>query len=694
MFLAPAILAGLLAIGLPLWLHRVARANPARHAFASLMLLEPSEVQRTAQRTLRYWALLILRILLLLAVVLAFAGPLLPRRAVPVVNPDARLHAIVMDTSFSMQYGDRWQQSLAQARQIIDAARPGDQLLLVDAGGHRIQVLQHAVNARQSQELRAALDRMHPGSERLDYGLLMSTASGWLGTAQLPVELHLVTDLQQSAGPLRFADLEPPPGARLVFHETAQGSLANTYIESAARTAGGQLAVEVRTTSTELQKREAIIVLDGNEVTRRPFQIGPARVVAQPGEGEGGPPQDLLTLAASSAEVSAAQARVLLPLPQLSASAHRVEVRLEPVDALPLDDRYFAVLEHSDPRVLVVSRNSAADDAVYAAAAVGSLDAPRLLTEQVRGQDIEGRPLQNYAAIIITDVAALSSAAAANVSDYARAGGALLITLGPGAAGHESGLLPDLRIRNIVSQPTQIAHVDTSHPVLRDAAGWQDIHFLRYLQVTPANDDRVLISLQQGAPLLIERQIGAGRALVLTAPLEREWNDFATHPLFVRFMAEAAAYLTDAEATATRARVGATVMTGLTAAQGGQIFDPQGRRVLNLNQTATAERLIPDQAGFYEIRNAGGTRWLAVNTDVRESNLARMTPVALQRWQDLQQVNVSAGATGERSAASPSPTPDYVPAGYGILLLALLLAIAEIVSANHFLAVRREVPHR
>src|SRR6187402_2900725 len=132
MFLAPAILAGLLAIGLPLWLHRVARANPAHHAFASLMLLESSEVQRTAQRTLRYWALLILRILLLLAVVLAFAGPLLPRRAVPVVNPDARLHAIVMDTSFSMQYGDRWQQSLAQARQIIDAARPGDQLLLVE----------------------------------------------------------------------------------------------------------------------------------------------------------------------------------------------------------------------------------------------------------------------------------------------------------------------------------------------------------------------------------------------------------------------------------------------------------------------------------------------------------------------------------------------------------------------------------
>lgn len=691
MFLAPAILAGLLAIGLPLWLHRVARANPARHAFASAMLLEHSEVQRTAQRTLRYWVLLILRILLLLAVVLAFAGPLLPRRAVPVVNPDARMHAIVMDTSLSMQYADRWQQSLAQARQIIDDARAGDQMLLVEAGGHRIQVLQHAVTAKQIQQLRAALDGMHPGSERLDYGLLMSTARGWLGTTQLPVELHLITDLQQSASPLRFADLEPPPGSRLVLHEVGQETTANTYIESAARTAAGQLAVEVRTTSTAQQKREAIVILDGNEVARRAFQIGPAMAAPPSSEGEGSPPQDLLTLAASTGDVSAAQARVLLALPELSPSAHRVEVRLEPADALPQDDRHFAVLEHADPRVLVVSRSSGVDDAVYAAAAVSSLDSPRLLTEQASGQDAENRPLQNYAAVIVTDVAALSSAAAANIADYARAGGALLITLGPGAAGHQSGLLPDLRIRNIVSQPTRIAYVDTSHPVLRDADGWQDIHFLRHLQVTPASDDRVLISLQQGSPLLIERQMGAGRALVLTAPLEREWNDFATHPLFVRFMAQAAAYLTDAGASATGSRVGATVMTGLTAAQGGQIFDPQGRRVLNLNQTATADRLTPDQTGFYEIRNAGGTRWLAVNSDVRESNLARMTVAALQRWRDLQQ-QTDASATESRPAAAVSVTPGYVSAGYGLLLLALLLAIAEIVSANHFLAVRREVP--
>ena len=39
MFLAPLFLFGLLAIGVPIWLHRVARANPTQHPFASLMFL-------------------------------------------------------------------------------------------------------------------------------------------------------------------------------------------------------------------------------------------------------------------------------------------------------------------------------------------------------------------------------------------------------------------------------------------------------------------------------------------------------------------------------------------------------------------------------------------------------------------------------------------------------------------------------
>ena len=65
-FLAPLFLAGLLAVGLPLWLHRFARDTRTKQPFASLMLLEQSQIQQSREHTLKYWLLLALRILLLL----------------------------------------------------------------------------------------------------------------------------------------------------------------------------------------------------------------------------------------------------------------------------------------------------------------------------------------------------------------------------------------------------------------------------------------------------------------------------------------------------------------------------------------------------------------------------------------------------------------------------------------------------
>ena len=69
---------------------------------------------------MRYWLLLALRILLLIALVLAFAGPLLTERVVPSANANARLHAIVLDTSLSMQHGERWQRALDEAEAVLE----------------------------------------------------------------------------------------------------------------------------------------------------------------------------------------------------------------------------------------------------------------------------------------------------------------------------------------------------------------------------------------------------------------------------------------------------------------------------------------------------------------------------------------------------------------------------------------------
>jgi hypothetical protein len=692
MFLAPAFLAGLLAIAIPVWLHRVARANPTHHPFASLMLLESTETQRTARRTLRYWLLLAVRIALLLALVFAFAGPLISSRAVPSMNPDARLHAIVLDASLSMQYADRWTRAIEEAQRVAQAAKSGDQVMLA-VGGRQMRVIEGATDAANIGPLRAQLQQLKPEIGRLDYGLMMTTANGWLGTRRLPVIMHVITDLQQSASPLRFADLEPPAGVQVELHDLGKGDSANTYIKGVTLTAAdaGTLTVGIEARAPQAQTREVVVSIDGAEVGRKRVELKASTQVVLP-EGEGSPPTVLLPPQEPVEPASVAHEKLTFSDLKLTAGAHRIDVALQPQDALPQDDRFYAVVEHADPRVLLISRPNNTDDTAYVAAAVGSLTAPRLRVEQHTAQAIEDRTLGGYSTVMVTDVAALSSIAAAKIADYVTAGGTLLVTLGPGAAAHADGLLEGLLIRDVQKQPTRVGHVDSSHPALRNAEGWQEIRFFQHLQVQPADGDKVLIALLDGEPLLLERAVGAGRMLVLTSPLDREWNDFATHPLFVRFMGEAARYLSGAGVAAASSQVGSTVMTGLTAASGGQIFDPQGQRVLNLNETVSADRLVPDRTGFYEIRSGAGARWIAVNVDTRESDLTPMPSQAVQRWRGLQSAQAAPATSSAASAdeqANPAPT---LSLGYWLLMIAAALLAMELLLANHYLAVRREVP--
>ena len=118
--LAPAFLLGLLAIGLPMWLHRLSSDNPNKQRFSSLMFLEPGEPRRVLAKKLQYLALLALRIGVLVLLALAFAEPAFWRTPAAAGGDGARLHAIVLDTSASMGYDDRWDRARAAAGDIID----------------------------------------------------------------------------------------------------------------------------------------------------------------------------------------------------------------------------------------------------------------------------------------------------------------------------------------------------------------------------------------------------------------------------------------------------------------------------------------------------------------------------------------------------------------------------------------------
>lgn len=696
MFLAPFFLLGLLAIGVPIWLHRVARANPVRYPFPSLMLLEQSETQRTAQRTLRYWMLLLLRILLLIALAFAFAGPLLRKDETAAHAANARLHAIVLDASFSMQHPERWARALEAAESVLESLRSADHVMLVRASGRHMDIVQDPIPAREAGTLRAKLASLAPGRERLDFGFAMSTAEQWLRTPRPPVLLHVISDFQRSGAPLRFADLEPPPGSQLVMHDVAGGERRNVFIGHVALDEGDtrSLEVDVRSTSDEAEERSVIVLIEGKERARRTIHLDPSRPergadLAVSGEGGGrvGATPERIGPDSPSVEPGEAQARVVFEDVPFEPGSHRIEVRLEPNDTLADDDRFFAVLEHADPNALLLARDADSDEGAYFAAAIGALTAPRVNVTRAAANSFEANGFRSFSVLIVPDMFALSTTSAARLEQYVRAGGALLATLGAGTEDAQHPLVPDWQIGKPRPRLVRIGEIDGSHPILRNAPEWHQVRFFRQRPVEIAQEDRVLIAQSDGTPLLIERTLGAGRMLILTSPIDRQWNDLAIHPAFVQFVSQATRYLIGGDSSMANVTVGAPVTTGLTDGSGGQIFGPSGERVLGLAATTNAERLVPTEIGFYEIRHASGVRWLAVNVDRRESDLHQLDADYLARWQALRQ----RPARSEMPTAPAADTTERRSLGPMLLWIAALLLLAEVLMANRYLAVRREV---
>src|ERR1700728_4856501 len=111
-FLAPWFLGGLVALGVPVFVHLLRRHVTTPRPVSSLMFFERGIQSSTRHRRLKHLLLFALRFALVLLVVLAFANPFVRRAS---ADANSRLLLIVLDHSFSMKAGTRFADAKQQA---------------------------------------------------------------------------------------------------------------------------------------------------------------------------------------------------------------------------------------------------------------------------------------------------------------------------------------------------------------------------------------------------------------------------------------------------------------------------------------------------------------------------------------------------------------------------------------------------
>src|SRR5436309_6172207 len=96
------------------------------------MFLQRIPYQSVRRRRIRDWPLLAMRLAAIALIVLAFARPFMKQPTVALASAmGPREVVILLDHSYSMAYGDRWERARTAARRAVQALGQSDHATLI-----------------------------------------------------------------------------------------------------------------------------------------------------------------------------------------------------------------------------------------------------------------------------------------------------------------------------------------------------------------------------------------------------------------------------------------------------------------------------------------------------------------------------------------------------------------------------------
>jgi hypothetical protein len=267
--------------------------------------------------------------------------------------------------------------------------------------------------------------------------------------------------------------------------------------------------------------------------------------------------------------------------------ATAASVSLAP-DALAVDDRRWVRASLRDEvRVLVVDGDPRTvrhdDETFYLEAALRPGDREdsgtslRVITsEELAGIDAKPHAgaagaapaidLDDFDVVVLANVAALPADRVAVLATWVRAGGGILIAPGDHVdpAAYDRTMLPLLpqALADPIdttwgagpeerdSRALHLVKWESDHPIFapfsKDAPELADARFFKISLLGPTTataDRKVLARFTNGAAALVEASVGAGRTLLFTSTLDRDWNDLPIHRGFLPLVQQAVRHL-------------------------------------------------------------------------------------------------------------------------------------------------------
>ena len=617
-FLTPLFLIALAGLAIPVLIHltRHERGKPLR--FPSLMFLERIPFEEASRRRIRHWLLLAIRVAALALLVAAFARPFVRGgRLASVGGPGPEEVVILLDRSYSMEFGDNWNQAVTQARAVAGALRPQDRVSLITFS-ETPTLVHRSIN--DPQRVAATLDTLRTGSLSTRLAPAVKLAASTLAASTLPRQrVVMISDFQRTGW-------RPDPDATLpdavtiepvVIGAESTENLALADLELRREAAGGRerVTVQARLVNTGVSDVATDVTLSVDET-----DIGTVSVTAPAG---------------------GATAVTFAPF-TLTTAFTRGDVRLaDDADTGLRQDNIlsFVASPGGDLDVLVVDPLGTGTSNLYLRGALGIAEGAGFATQVVRGAPSEEQLAE-------TDVVVLNGGPfpGGNPGDrlraYVESGGGLLVVLGERStvpSVHADFLPATVGPVSSADGERRLGFVDYDHVVFEAFRGPRSGDFARAafyrtrgLTVT---DGRVVARFDDGSAALVEGRRGKGRVLVWATGVDRFWNNLPLQPVYLPFVHRITRYLGGRGEAPPWHVAGSTVNLVALADAAGSLEIPQGAVAMepgggSVALDASGALLRLDARGVWEIRPPGQRPdhplALAVNVDVAESDMTKL----------------------------------------------------------------------